>query len=326
MRAVGLLVLLLPALCGAAPRLIRVAGGVSSLVVDGQGTFAYLANDTTLEVLDVAARSPIRTYALGSATHVDAVDEERGEVLLHSDHSASILDLATGSLHDVISGFLPSDIQDAAFAGGRVYVATLFEGTVYSALPDGTRRGGIDPYPSFFELRPAHPCAFAASDDGGMIWFVTTAGRDSVFDAVHVARTSDDTIIAMIPLGFWACRLFLRDATSAIAVGEKDGAGSPTVGVVDLEQSSAEPVMIRVPHFHGPALAAYAARRSLLILLHGGHTMRLLALDSATQRVRKRWSLGTRVGIGRDLVVTPDGHTLLVATSKGVYLQALSLP
>ena len=339
MRALALVVVLLPVLCGAAPRLVRVPGGVSSLVVDGQGTFAYLANDTNLEVLDLAARSAIRTYVLASANRVDAIDEERGEVLLHTDQSATILDLATGSLHEVISGFLPSDLRDATFAGGRVYLAAAAESAVLSLLPDGTGRRGIDPFPFDFEFRHASPCALAASGDGSTLLFGTVASAD-LYRVVDVVRTSDDTIIGTIPVGFSACRLFFRDATSAIAVGQPEGARSPSVALLDLANSSV-PAVIRVPRSHGFAAAAYLASRSLLFFLHrgqdftrssdkpprlpAGDSVRLVAFDLTRQRVRKRWSLRRRVGVGLDLAVTPDGSTLLIASSKGVYLQPLKL-
>jgi hypothetical protein len=331
--------LLFPAFAAGRSKLVPVAGSVFAVVVDRTGQFAYVSNDALLGVFDLGARTLVQTHALPTANRVVDVDPTTGRVALFGFDGVETYDPYSGLVDLVKTGF-GSAFTGAAFAAGRLYVASFNKRVVYSIALDGGPERSITPYPEGTESNGgvAGPCTVTASADG-----TTILMGDEFHAAVHTIRTADDTVVASNAVGFAPCTVFFRSAASAVAIGAgaETTPGVGQIALVDLSAASSVPQLIRVPGFKRVSAATYVPGRDVVLLLHGGRDTRnsieepsklargdrvqLAAVDLTRRRVRRRWSLGRRIGVGWDLAVSPDGRTLVIGSSKGVYVADLKL-
>jgi hypothetical protein len=262
--------------------------------------------------------------------HAGALDPSGTLLPVYGFSAAGILDLTNGRQLLLLQGAgLTVGYFGAAVASGALYVPSLDARVVYRVPLSGGTPSAINPYPGATERNGgvAGPCTVTAAADGTMI----LAG-DEFYRAVHLITTADNRVVATFAVGITPCRLFFVDSRTAIAVSaravlsEADG----SVALVDLTTPLGVPQIIPVRGFRNATGAATDAVHVVVVVLAtvrrvGGPEGRLVEtaprlaiVDLARRKVRGRASLPHR-GFGTDVALTPDGTTVLVSTSQGVW-------
>lgn len=313
----------------AARRFVRVAGGAYTVSVDSQGRYAYVANDTTVQVLDLATRSLASVHQTTGISDAGPVGPGDAFLPLYGFSSAGVLDIRRGLVRTLIDESAPrsSAYLAAVVAHDHLYAAS-FNGRVVQAVPlDSATPAMIDPYP---DLEPnehgvAGPCELVASPDESQLLL-----GDEFNAAIHVIRTADATVTATLPVGFPPCRLFFKDATTAVAVYGGQAAWADSTGewaLVDLTTPNAPIRPRRIRGLRQLQAAAVDPAGRLLVVLNGGEPQegpgtsvrpRVGIASLATGKVLKRVSLPTADGFAAAVAITPDARTILVGTTRGV--------
>ena len=308
---------------------VRVPGGVSSITMDATGGLAYLTAQGSVTVVDVRSRQLLRRYPISAVDHAGALDSSGTLLPVYGFSAAGVLDLTSGSQRVLLQPVgLTGVYVGAAVASGALYVPSLQARVIYRVPLSGAFPSTINPYPDATEQSGgvAGPCTVTASADGTKI----LAG-DEFHRAVHLISTADGRVIGTFSVGTIPCRLFFLDARTAIAVsaGAVDTDGS--VALVDLATPFGVPQVIPVRGFHNAVAAATDAARTAVVLLatlrrrgpplegFAQTAPRLAVVDLGKRKVRGRAVLPRR-GSGTDVALTPDGETVLVGTTRGVWL------
>ena len=308
---------------------VNVLGSPSGMVIDSQGAFAYLSNGPELFVLDLTTRQLTSRHPLpGGFGILDDIDPSDSLLALHSGSKAGYIDTGGVSQQVIIgtgAGFsdtliLTSDINDSVFANGFLYAPS--GGVVHAASLDGSVRREI--------IAGRQLNGIDASPAGSKI----VAGDVAFPQALHVIRTVDNTIIATIgiQLDLSGPKLFaFLDNDKVVVVDKDDG----TVVVVDLTDPTGIPDVSFIDS-PGPVTdLAVDPTGTTLFVLHtrtdscktlGGlsecRIPEVVVLDLLAKTVTKR------ILIKQDrpaafpnysLSLTPDGNTLLVFGTKGVF-------
>ena len=205
----------------------------------------------------------------------------------------------------------------------------VFDERDITAVTDVIRSGqwGGYPYPGPHTSQSgvAGPCELVASGDESRVLM-----GDVFNGAIHVIRTSDDAIVATVPVGFPPCRLFFRDATTAVAVhgGQPAWDDSPAEwALVDLSTPNAPVERRGVRGLRNVQAAAMDPGGRLLVLLNGGQptegpgtsvSPRVAVVKLPSGKVRARFALPKSDGFAASVAITPNARTILVGTTRGV--------
>jgi hypothetical protein len=301
-------------------QLLPVASGVNSLVVDPGGGTAYVVNGSSVLVVDLAGQALTKTYPLSGLDHVDGIDPVTRVLALYGFSSAGIFDLTNGTEHQLLQA---GAIEGAVIANGMLYAPSFNARVLLVSSLDGSRTLDINPYPTATEEngQVAGPCSVARSGDGSLVAF-----GDEFHQAVHVVRTSDNSLVQTHAIGFPPCRLFFQDNDTLIGVAARMdiSGGSGDIGTIDLRDATSVP---SIANFGSDIIdaAVDVASRSLFLLEdsqttgQGSETAQDVALvDLDTLRITKKIPLGPNAGSGQAVAVVQGGATILVGTTNGV--------
>jgi hypothetical protein len=314
----------------AAGRFVSVGGGAFTISMDAAGRSAFLVNDTLFAVLDVPSGKILRQFSTSGVSDGGPVDSTGTLLPVFGFSTAGIIDVRTGAQRNLIS---------ASAGGGAYYAAAIANGKLYAASFNGRSAnvvaltGGsvaaITPYPNGTELNGdvATPCELAVSPDQG-----TVLMGDEGHAAIHAIRTSDGKVVATYAVGFAPCRIFFKDAQTAVAVNAGQGVWADSTGdfaLIHLDDPSGPPAIRRVRGLQRLQAAAVDPRGRVLVLLYGGEpgdnegigtpvSPRLGVVDLTTLRTRTRVLLPRKRGFAATVALTPDGRRALVGTTLGV--------
>jgi DNA-binding beta-propeller fold protein YncE len=311
-----------------AGRFVELGGGAFTVSVDATGRLAYLANDSLVAVLDVPGHRIIRQYPTVGVTDAGPVDPTGTLLPIFGFDQAGVLEVETGRQRDLVEA-IGGAYFAAVVANGALYAASYNKRVVLSAPLVGGDAAAITPYPNGTEVNGdvATPCELIASPDQ-----TTVLMGDEIHAAVHAIRTSDNAVIATYPVGFAPCRLFFRDAATAVAVNAGQGVWSDSTGafaLLDLREPTAPVHPRRFPGLSRLQAAAVDPSGALLVLLYGGEPAgddgigtkvapRVGVVNLSTRTLRARLSVAKARGFAAAVAITPDRRTILVGTTRGV--------
>lgn len=233
-------------------RLARMATGVGphEVAVSPDGRTAVVADygdqhtvGATLTVLDLAARTPVRTVPLGRYTRPHGIAwlaDDRVAVTAERDSAVVLVDVAAGRVVGAAPTGQGASHMLALAPDARVaFTANILSGTVSrvdlaASRTDGTAEVG--PYAEAVAVRPGGREVWAASQQSGRIAVLDAATLAEAGTAqvggrpIRIAFTPDGALVLVTAVE--AGRLVLLDAGTRAEVGAVDfGAGALPIGI-----------------------------------------------------------------------------------------------
>lgn len=303
---------------------IPIVGGANSVVADPNAKLAYASNGAGLLTIDLRAGEVTSNFPLASAVErLEDIDPTTGLVALIGFSVAAVGNPSDGQQTTLLFG---GALYGAAVAGGYLF-APDFNRRVLSMVPIG---GGdpqsVNPYPGATESRGdvAGPCSLAVSPDRG-----TVAFGDEFHRALHVVRVADRTLRATIALGVPPCgqSMAFLDNSKVVVVGTalEGGIDRGMLAVVDLLAPNAPPKVHHVDALTSVSAFAVINDHTVAVAQRGSDEAEVVTIEltDTAARVKGRRPLREPA---TDMVVSPDGETILLAGDSGLTVEPLPLP
>lgn len=309
---------------------IHLPGSARGMAVDSTSDYAYVSNGSALFVLDLFKHRIEHSFPLRDGEHLGDIGEHDLMLSLSDFRDLVVTDLGVHPpFHEVVSS--ASAFQGSAIANGMVYAPSFNTRAVRGvSMSDGLE---IDIHVGSGDL-DVGLCGITRSPRRSLLLV-----GDSLNDVAHVIDSATNEPLASVPVGFDPClaafvaegRAVFADATDGtlVVVRLDDPFGRPLVIRTDLPGRvtavAADPQSQRVFFAHAVPFGepvcddedALALPEVVEVSLLTRSITRRTLVDDDTPAAFPRY----------DLQLTPDGRSLLLAGSDGVYvLDVGSLP
>jgi YVTN family beta-propeller protein len=307
------LALALPDTAGAWDVVDRVPlfGGAEAIVVDSEGSRAFLSNRAGFVVLDVPARVATHLVVLERPSgKVEDIDETDGKLAFVDFGRYSVVDASDGSELFATGAGAAFEV---VLANGFLFGPNFNSRDITIAALDGSVLETIDPTGGD---PVAGPCGVARSPDRSRVFVA-----DEFNESIYVIDTQTRALIDTLPVGASTCELVALDAATLFVTSQE----TQQAALLDASDPTAvpEPVFVGPFRFVIEAAADPLTSRAFLLVALGyfgdGAGEEIVVLDLDPLRMVDRVAVdASSDGRATDLAIVPGEDLALVTTERGV--------